>query len=191
MRWVSTADTFCTIMSMLMSAAATASEDASRLADHVGHPDDGDLGLAAVVCDARDDRLLHLASFLPIFDPGAVLVGERGPDMHLHMLTTRVLHTTQVQDLGPARCHLQHRLVRDPRHPPRARHDPRVGGEHTVDIGVDLTVVGTERCRQRDRGGVRRAPSQGGDVLGVLRHAWKPATITMSPFSRALVIRPG
>src|SRR4051794_3349960 len=38
-------------------------EDPRRLTDLVGDSDDGDLGLAAVVGDAGDDRLLHLGSF--------------------------------------------------------------------------------------------------------------------------------
>ena len=51
------------------------------------------------------------------------------------------------------------------------RHDPRVGGEHAVHVGVDLADVRLERGGQRDRGGVRAAAAQRGDVLAVLRHA--------------------
>ena len=50
-------------------------------------------------------------------------------------------------------------------------HDPRVGAEHPVHVGVDLADLGVQRGRQRHRGGVRAAPAQGGDVLGVGRDA--------------------
>jgi hypothetical protein len=56
-------------------------EDPGGLADLVGHTDHRDLGLAAVVRDARDDRLLHRISFSAkrvrrtrlwqVHDPGA------------------------------------------------------------------------------------------------------------------------
>ena len=51
------------------------------------------------------------------------------------------------------------------------RHDARVGGEDAVDVGVDLADVGVERRGQRDRGGVRAAAAERGDVLGVLADA--------------------
>ena len=47
-------------MSMLIAGVGQRLEDAGRLAELVGHADDRDLGLAAVVRDAGDDRLLHL-----------------------------------------------------------------------------------------------------------------------------------
>ena len=50
-------------------------------------------------------------------------------------------------------------------------HDPRVGGEDAVHVGVDLAHVGAERGGQRHRGGVRPAPPERRDVLGVLGHA--------------------
>ena len=50
-------------------------------------------------------------------------------------------------------------------------HDARVGGEHAVDVGVDLADVGAERGRQRDGGGVRAAAAERGDVLRVLADA--------------------
>ena len=78
-RPVAAAETFCTIMSMLISASAQRLEDRGRLAGLVGHADDGDLGLAAVVRDAGDDRLLHRAgppSVVRVDDPGA-LAGAR------------------------------------------------------------------------------------------------------------------
>ena len=50
-------------------------------------------------------------------------------------------------------------------------HDPRVGGEDAVHVGVDLADVGVQRGGERDGGGVRAAPAERGDVLGVLRDA--------------------
>ena len=149
-------------------------EDPGRLAHLVGHADDGDLGLAAVVRDAGDDRLLHLASFLELLDPGAVPIGERGAHVHPDVLAPRVLHTAQMQDLGPAGRHLQHLLVADVRDPPRAGHDPRVGGVDAVDVGVDLAVVRAQRRGQGHRGGVGGPAAQGGDVLGVLGDPLEP-----------------
>ena len=60
---VSAAETFCTIMSMLMLGASDGLEDLRGLADLVRDADDRDLGLAAVVGDAGDDRGFHDASF--------------------------------------------------------------------------------------------------------------------------------
>ena len=91
------------------------------------------------------------------------------------MLDRRAYSThLSMQDLGPTRGQFQHLLIGDLGDVARVRHDPRVGGEHTVHIGVDLADVGLERRRQRDRGGVRTAPAQGGDVLRVLGHALEP-----------------
>ena len=50
-------------------------------------------------------------------------------------------------------------------------HDARVGGEHAVDVAVDLAHLGAQRRRQRDRGGVGGAAAERGDVLGVLGDA--------------------
>ena len=58
-RPVPSVDTFCTIMSMLVSARGDRLEDPRGDAGLVGHADDGDLRLAAVVRDAGDERLLH------------------------------------------------------------------------------------------------------------------------------------
>src|SRR6266516_2628519 len=129
-------------------------EDARGLAHLVRHADDSDLRFAPVMRDAGDDRLLHFlfsrCCFLPTgregtHHPGARTLAERRPDMDRNAVPAGVLDTSQVQNLCPARRHLQHLLVADARHPPRARHDAGIGGEHPVHIGVDLTHVGTER----------------------------------------------
>ncbi len=90
--------------------------------------------------------------------------------MDRQVVAARVLHAPQVQDLRAAGGHLQHVLVADAGDPPRGGHDPRVGGEHPVDIGVDLAHLRAQRRRQRDRRGVRPAAAQRGDVLAVLGH---------------------
>ena len=55
-----------------------------------------------------------------------------------------------------------------------AWHDARVGGEHAVDVGVDLAHVRAERGGERDGGGVGAAAAQGLDVLGLLVEALEP-----------------
>ena len=96
---------------------------------------------------------------------------EGRADVHRHVLAAGVLDAAQVQDLGAVGGHLQHVLVADLGDLPRARHDPRVGGEDAVHVGVDLAVLGAERCGQRDGRGVGRAASERRDVLGGLRDA--------------------
>ena len=148
-------------------------EDAGRLADLVGHADDGDLGLAAVVGDAGDDRLLHLfVSCLAVRDdPGAFLLGEGGAHVDRHVVAAGVLDAPQVQDLRARGRHLEHLLGGDPVELAGGRDDPRVGGEDAVDVGVDLADVGAERRGERDGRGVGGAAAERGDVLGVLRDA--------------------
>ena len=91
--------------------------------------------------------------------------------MHRNAVPAGVFHAAQHQHLRPGRGHLQHLLVGDVVQPARVRHDPRIGGEHAVHVGVDLADVGVQRRRQRNGGGVRAAPTEGGDVLGVLGDA--------------------
>ena len=91
--------------------------------------------------------------------------------MHRNAVATGVFHAAQHQHLGAARRHLEHLLVADRVQPARVGHDPRVGGEDAVDVGVDLADVGIERRGQRDGGGVRAAAAERGDVLGVLADA--------------------
>ena len=91
-REVSTADTFCTIMSMLISVVGDRREDPRSLTDPIRYTDDRDLGFASIMDDSGDDRLLHGASFLRLLHPGTVLVGERGPYVHPHVLAARILN---------------------------------------------------------------------------------------------------
>ncbi len=91
--------------------------------------------------------------------------------MDRHVVVPGVLHAAQVQHLGAAGGHLQHLLVTDPRDPPGAGDNSRVGGEDAVYVGVDLAQVGAERGGQRHCRGVRPAAAKCRDVLAVLRHA--------------------
>ena len=158
---------FCTIMSMLISAVGELTEDRGGLARLVGNADDGDLDLAAVVRDAADDRVFHGQILHVAGDDGAGLVRERRADVDRDAVPAAVLDAAQMQDLGAAGRELEHLLVRDGVQAPGVRHDARVGGEHTVDVGVDLADVGVERGGERDRRGVRAAPAERRDVLRV------------------------
>ena len=144
-------------------------EDARRLADLVGHRDHRDLGLAPVVRDAGDDRLLHSIHLCFGNDPRALLLAEGGADVDGHVVAAGVLDAPQVQDLRAARRHLEHLLGGDPVELASGRDDARVGGEHAVDVAVDLAHLGVEGGSQRHGGGVRGPAAERGDVLGVLR----------------------
>ena len=91
--------------------------------------------------------------------------------MHRDAVPAGVLDAAQHQHLGAGRRHLEHFLVGDGVQLRGVRHDPRVGGEDPVDVGVDLADVGLQCGGQRDGGGVRAAAAQRGDVLGVLADA--------------------
>ena len=71
----------------------------------------------------------------------------------------------QLQDARAGRRHLEHLLERDDRQLARLGHDPRVGGEDAVDVGVDLADVGADRRGERDGGRVRAAAAERRDVL--------------------------
>ena len=92
--------------------------------------------------------------------------------MDRHVVAAGVLDAAQVQDLGARRRPSRASPRRRPRSSLRAvGHDPRVGGEDAVDVGVDLADLGPERGGQRHRGGVGAAAAERGDVLGVLADA--------------------
>ena len=93
--------------------------------------------------------------------------------MNRHVLTAGVLDATQVKNLRATGGHLEHLLVGDLGDATSPRDDARVGGEHSVDVGVDLAEIGTQRARERDRGGVGGSTPEGGDVLRRLRNTLK------------------
>ena len=158
-------DTFCTIMSTLMPASASVAEDRRRDTGPVGHLLDRHLGLGGVVRDPRDDRLLHRSPRRVLLgDPRSRRPGEARTHVHLHAVIARELDRTQREHAPAGRRHLEHLVERDARQLARRRHDPRVGGVHAFDVGVDLAHVGAERGRERDRGGVGTAAAQRRDV---------------------------
>ncbi|AKZ57048.1 putative Integrase [Streptomyces ambofaciens ATCC 23877] len=149
-------------------------EDRGRLARLVRHTDDRDLGLRGVVRDTGDEGLLHL--LFPLLDrlaadPRALESTEAGPDVDRDVVPAGVLHTAVEQHLGAGGRELQHVLEGDPVDLLRLLHHARVGGEHAVDVGVDLTDVRVERGGEGDGRGVGPAPAQRGDVLAVLADA--------------------
>src|SRR5665811_2373043 len=145
-------------------------EDLGRLAGVVRDADDGDLGFAAVVSYTGNDRGFHVVSFFFCRlsdDQRALAVGERGAHVDRYVEPPGVLDASQMQDPCPARGHLEHLLVGEPVDLLGVRHDPRVGGEDPIDVGVDLTDVRVQRGSERDRGRVRAATPEGRDVLAV------------------------
>ena len=88
-----------------------------------------------------------------------------------NVVAAGVFHAAQHQHLGAAGRHLEHLLERDGVQLAGVAHDPRVRAEDAVHVGVDLADVGVQRGGQRDRGGVRAAAAQRGDVPGVLADA--------------------
>ena len=170
-RPVAAAETFCTTMSMLTSAAASASKIRAASPTLSGTPTT--VILASLRSWATPAMMACSISSPSVVgdDPGAFLLAEGGAHVDGHVVAAGVLDAAQVQDLGARGGHLQHLLGGEPVELAGGGHDPRVGGEDAVDVGVDLAHLGTERGRQRHRGGVGRAAAERGDVLGVLGDA--------------------
>src|SRR5699024_1866999 len=146
-------------------------EELRGAAGDVRDADDGDLGLGAVVGHTGDERVFHRSFFVVVDHDRALVVGERAAHVDGHLVAAGVLDGAQVQDLRPVRGQLQGLLGGDAVDAPCAGHDPRVGGEQTIDVGVDLADCGTEPGRERHGGGVRAAAAQRGDVVGELGDA--------------------
>ena len=175
-RPVATALTFCTIMSMLISASATAWK--IRAASPILSGTPTTVILASLRSCAMPEMiacsiglLRQALRFGKVHDPGALALRERRAHVHGHVVLPGVLDAAQGQHLRAAGRHLEHLLVGDPGQLPGGRHDPRVGREDAVDVGVDLADLGAHRRGQRDRRRVRGAAAHRGDVLGVLADA--------------------
>jgi len=102
-----------------------------------------------------------------------------------------VLDTAQMQHFGTTRRQFQHFFVRDLLDVPSIFHDTRVRRENPIDIRVDLANIRVERRGHRDGGGVRTAPPERRDVLGVLRHSLEPRDDGDRPLVEAALSRPG
>ena len=96
--------------------------------------------------------------------PGAQVKLER--TWTRHAVVARELDRPQREHTAAGGSHLEHLVERDVRELARRRDDARVGGVDAFDVGVDLAHVGAERGGERDRGGIRPAPTRRGDVAG-------------------------
>ncbi|MNS27702.1 hypothetical protein D3C72_596560 [compost metagenome] len=143
-------------------------EQAGGDARLIRHFEKGHLGLVEVRGHAA--HRLHIFQFVHSLDQGAQAFAEGGADPQKQIELLGVLHRAGVQHLGAEAGELEHLVERDLGQQRGLRHDPRVGGEDAVDVGVDLAHVGFERGRQRHRGGVGAAPAQRAD-LAVVGHA--------------------
>ncbi len=94
--------------------------------------------------------------------------------MHRDVVAAGVFHTAQHQHLGAARRHFEHLLEGHRVELAGVVHNPGIRAEDAVHVGVDLADVGVQGGGQGDRGGVRPAAAQGGDVPGVLADALEP-----------------
>mgnify|MGYP003290489520 CR=1 FL=1 len=64
----------------------------------------------------------------------------------------RVLHRAQVQDLGPARRHLEHLVIGNLTNFFRVENDARIACEHAIDVGENLAGIGVEGAGEGDPG---------------------------------------
>ena len=132
----------------------------------VRHAQYRDLGLVPVGGDARDDCLFHVLVFLESDQRAFAFLFEARKHAQPDAIFAGELHGADLQHLGAEARELQHLLERNGLQPPRVGHDARVGGVDPVHVGVNLTLVGLERGRQRDAGRVGAAAPERGDVPG-------------------------
>ena len=140
-------------------------EDGSRRAWSVGNVSKCEDDLVLRVRHRRDDGLLEVVG---VFDPRSGLRGEGRPRVDAHALPARELDSAQHQHLRSGRRHLEHLLVRHLVELAGVGDDPRIGGEDTGDVGVDL-AGGTEGSSQRNCGQIGAAPSERRHVHRVAR----------------------
>ena len=176
-------ETFCTIMSTLMSASASGAEDGGGDARPVGHADQRDLGLVAAIGDAADESAVPRSRprpppACPARRRSSTAPAARTPVLH------RQLDRAGLQHLGAERGHLQHLLVGDLLELARLGNDARIGGVDAVDIGEDVAAIGLQRRRQRHRRGVRAAAAERGDRGCPGRCPGSPATTATWPCSQ-------
>ena len=142
-------------------------EDHRRHARAIGDTGQGEHDIVLAVCHRRDDRLLHLVSFL---NPCSLLVREGRAGVNADAVIAGELDRAEHQHLGARRGHLEHLLVRDHSELARLGDDARIGGEDARHVGVDLARRAQRRCESDGRG-VRAAASERGDVHRVAREA--------------------
>ena len=109
-------DTFCTIMSTLTPASASARNNVAATPGRSGTCSIVTLASRRVVRDARDDRLLHRCHRrILLGDPGARRPGEARTNVHLHVVVARELDRPQREHAAAGRRHLEHLVERDAR----------------------------------------------------------------------------
>src|SRR6266849_171211 len=128
----------------------------------VGHGHEGDLGLVLVERDAADDDVLHVLRFF--FHDGSWVVVETGADFEDDAEFFGELDRAALHHLRAEAGQLKHFVVGNLAELARAGHDARVGGIDAIDVGVNLAKIGLECRRQRDRGQVGAAASEGRDL---------------------------
>ena len=101
--------------------------------------------------------------------------------MDAHAVVARVLDRAQLQHAGAGGRHLEHLLEGHRVQLARVGHDPRVGGVHAGDVGVDFAHLRAERGGDRHRGRVRAAAPERGDVLGRSRRPGSPPPARCGP----------
>ena len=150
------------IVSTLQSGVGERAEDRGGGAGTVGHAEQRDPGLLGRVGDGGDQGRSIVSSSPITKVPGLASKLDR---QWIRTPWLRAYSTERsCSTLAPGGGHLEHLLEADHRQLARVRHDPRVGGEHAGDVGVDLAHLGVDRRRQRDRGGVRAAAAERGHV---------------------------
>ena len=151
-------------------------EDMRHRAGLVGDAGEDHLGFVLVMRDAGHVLAFHVAllhqfiHFVLRHDHRAgvfvrgdrILADEAGEDLHAHALFHRQPDRARLEHLGPHARELEHFLVGHRLLLARLGDDPRVGGVDSIDIGVDVAAVGTDRGRDRHRRSVRPATPQRG-----------------------------
>ena len=153
---------FCTIMSTTMFCLPSPPKTRRGDAGPVGHAQDRDLGLPAVVGDAGHHHVFH-AVILPGHQRARVRL-EGGAHVDRHVVLLGELDRAGLQHLGPQRGHLEHLVVGDAGQLARVGHHVGIGGVDAVHVGEDLAHVGLERGGERDAGEVGAAAAEGRDV---------------------------
>src|SRR3954471_1859214 len=147
-------------------------EDARRHAGPVRHVVDRHLRLLGIERDPADQHAFHL--FLaPLRHPCTGGVVERRANVDLDAVSPSHLDGTRLQHLRARRRELQHLVVAHHVDLARTRDDPRIGREHPVDVGVDLTDVGADRAGHRDGGEVGSTAAERRDLV-VARQTLEP-----------------
>src|SRR5690606_12468717 len=142
---------------------------ANRAKDLVGNAGgvrciaDGQLGFIAGEGDPGNYRLFHI-NLIINRNQGPRTLLETGQNAQRHIVLAGEFHRTNLQHLGTEAGHFQHFLEGDGVEATGLVDHARVGGIDTVDIGVDLALIGLQRRRQRHGGGIGAATTKGGDI---------------------------